>query len=175
MSSIASSGVGEIGFEPLSNEDLPFLLEIRNECRHFLHDDRLFSLEDSRRWFREQRPEFWKVMLNGTAIGYFRTSNHSLEAHSQMAGADLHHDYRGKGLGLLSWMRFLDWQFGELGRSRIDLEVLETNSRAYRLYLKLGFSEVAEKTRTISRADHSIKSIFMSLTAEAWHLKRSIE
>src|SRR5689334_7461162 len=41
----------EFTFEKLGLADLPFLIEVRNECRDYLHDNREFSLSQCEQWF----------------------------------------------------------------------------------------------------------------------------
>ena len=77
-------------FEELSFEDLPFLIEVRNECREFLHDDRVFTLTECERWFRETKPDFRVIRYRGERIGYFRVSNYNPDDASIYIGADLH-------------------------------------------------------------------------------------
>ena len=168
MSSIASSAGGEIGFVPLTGADLPFLVEIRNECRSVLHDDRRFTVDDARQWFEMQRPEFWLIQLDGVPIGYFRTSCHSSVNRSMMVGADLHKDYRQRGLGYRSWCAFLNKQFVDRNLNKVALEVLATNARAHALYSKLGFVVEGVKRREILRDNEWVDSILMAMLSSEW-------
>jgi len=168
MSSIASSAGGEIGFVPLTVADLPFLVEIRNECRSFLHDDRAFTVDEARQWFEMQRPEFWLIQLDGVPIGYFRTSCHSSANRSMIVGADIHKDYRQRGLGYRSWTAFLNRQFVDRNLNKLALEVLATNTRAHALYRKLGFVEEGVKRREIFRDSEWVDSILMAMLNSEW-------
>src|SRR5262245_33721308 len=88
----------DFSIQALTEADLPFLLEVRNECRAFLHDPREFQLADCVRWFRESRPDFRLIRYGGERIGYFRLSNHDAAGRSVYVGADLHRNFRGRGL-----------------------------------------------------------------------------
>src|SRR5205823_9061576 len=85
-------------FEQLTFDDLPFLIEVRNECREFLHDNRVFTLPECERWFRETKPDFRIIRHHGERIGYFRLTNYDPQDSSIYNGADLHKDFRGRGL-----------------------------------------------------------------------------
>ena len=159
---------GELYFRPLKKDDLAFLLEVRNECREFLHDDRIFDLDEATRWFCDQKPDFWLIYLNEARIGYFRISHHSSEHKRLYLGADLHQDYRGKGLGFLAWRNFLTFMFSKYDVHKVGLEVLASNERAMNLYRKLGFQKEGVKRDEIFRNQRWIDSIIMSLLKSEW-------
>ncbi len=165
--SVLSEG-GDIRFVALTEGDLPFLLEVRNECRNFLHDDREFTLEEARQWFSSTRPQYWVIYCDGTAIGYFRTSCGAAGSHSIFAGADIRKSHRGLGLGYKAWCAFLNWQFSEKQRNKVALEVLQTNDRARLLYEKLGFVLEGVKRQEIYRDGEWIDSILMSMLRTEW-------
>lgn len=164
----ASRRVGEFSFTPLMEQDLPFLLEIRNECRSYLHDDRQFDLEAARAWFRAAKPTYYLTAMCGEAVGYFRVSDVSVGSRRLLAGADIHSNFRGQGIGYRAWKEFLDLFFLELNWNKISLEVLSTNERAYNLYKKLGFVLEGKKREEVWRADSWIDSIVMSILRAEW-------
>ena len=148
-------------FEPLTEVDLPFLLEVRSSCRDFLHDDREFTLAESEAWFRAQKPEFYLIRLGGEPIGYFRTSNRDPEDRSIYVGADLHPSFRGRGLATPAYLDFLQWLRDRQGIAMARLEVLSHNTVAIALYRKLGFEEVDRKAAVMVRDGRPVDSIFM--------------
>ena len=152
----------------MRSSDLDFLVDVRNECRAFLHDDRVFSVEDAARWFDKERPEFWLVCRDGERLGYFRTSAKSIANRRVMAGADLHPAYRGRGLGYQSWCAFLNFQFADFGWRKVSLEVLSSNPRAFNLYQKLGFRIEGTKRSEVLRAGEWLDSIQMSMLDDEW-------
>ena len=156
-----SRGPGRFEFFPLREEDLPFLLSVRNECRSFLHDDREFSLEDARAWFRTKKPVFFVIRHEGEKIGYFRTSDHV--GGSLMVGADLARAYRGKGLGHDAYKAFFAFIKERLGVSLLKLEVLSSNLRAKHLYDKLGFRETSRLLAACSRDGQLVDNVMMEL------------
>jgi len=150
-----------IAIEPLQESHLPFLLEVRNECRQFLHDDRAFSLEECRRWFAGTKPEFWLIRLDGEAIGYFRTGNPDRDARSIYVGADLHPRFRGRGLARAAYELFLPFLRDRLSLRVVRLEVLSHNLAAQALYRRLGFVEVDRKRAFARRGGALVDSIIM--------------
>lgn len=149
-------------FVPIQEKDLPFLIEVRNECRDFLHDNRTFTLADCQAWFRETKPDFHLVLYDGVAIGYLRISRHDMKSASIYVGMDLHHQFRGRGLAQQAYAAFWPILKERYQVSTAKLEVLSHNVAAQRLYQKLGFSETARLPRYAERDGRSVDSIIMS-------------
>jgi hypothetical protein len=54
-----------IFLKEMMESDLPFFLEVRNECAiEFLHDSRLFTIEESIQWFRTTNPNYYIIEYN---------------------------------------------------------------------------------------------------------------
>jgi RimJ/RimL family protein N-acetyltransferase len=147
-------------FTFITEADLEFVNEVRNDCAPFLHDPRTFTLEETKEWFKT-KPRWWIIWHEGKRIGYFRTSNY--KGRSAFIGADLHKDYRGQGLGYQSYREFLPFFFYHNDIVFALLEVLETNERAIKLYKKLGFQDVIEGRRIIERNKVKVVSILMTI------------
>jgi RimJ/RimL family protein N-acetyltransferase len=153
-----------IFLKEMVESDLPFFSEVRNECAiEFLHDSRLFTIEESIQWFRTTNPNYYIIEYNNKKIGYFRTSNHNPEENSIYIGCDIHTDYRGKGLAYESYLKFIPFISKKLNIKTINLEVLSTNTIAKNLYKKLGFVFNPDKSKTILKNDDEILSEFWSL------------
>ncbi|GEM_PF-2023225 len=167
---------GKLWFRPLTESDIPLLNEIRNECAEaYLHDSRTFTVEQSLEWFRTTKPDFWAITLNDQMIGYFRLSNYSKVNGNIYVGADLHKNWRGKGLAYGAYLLFIPFLFERYELHKITLEVLETNARAMHLYKKLGFVEEGVKREEVLKKGKYIGSIVMSVLREEWYGKARIE
>ena len=151
-------------FTPLVEEDIPFLIGVRNECRHWLHNNSLFTVEECLTWFRQCRPCFFVIWWRDTKIGYFRTS--SFSDGIIMVGADLAREYRGKGLAFAAYKEFIPFISERLGVRCFRLEVLATNSRAIKLYQRLGFFEINRVENAIERDGKSLGNIEMELRVD---------
>lgn len=161
-----------IEFVKLTLDDLSFLNEVRNECcEEYLHDSRKFTLEQTIDWFNKTKPMFWVIWVDGERIGYFRTSEYSEVNKHIYIGADLHKDFRGKGLAYESYKQFIPFLFTELNLHKISLEVLKTNQRAINLYEKLGFVFEGIKRDEVYKNEKWIDSIIMSILKEEWNGK----
>lgn len=155
--------VPTIAFRELQQDDLPFLLEVRNECRAMLHDDSAFTLEEARRWFTTARPRFYLITRDGAPIGYFRTAHWDEASGHVSIGCDLHQDHRGKGLAQAAYRMFLRFLFEDCAIDKVSLEVLEHNAPARRLYRRLGFAVTGVRRQAVRRDGRNLDSIVMSM------------
>src|SRR3989442_400073 len=152
-----------IAIRDIRQSDLPFLIEVRNECRTMLHDDSAFTLDEAQEWFAATRPRFYIITCAAVSIGYFRTSRwHEANGHVSI-GCDLHADFRGKGLAQAAYRVFLRFLFEECGMNKVSLEVLQHNARANRLYQRLGFVLEGVKRQEIWRDGQYLDSLVMSM------------
>lgn len=127
-------------FKILEYKDIPFLNDIRNECREFLHNNSYYNLEETYNWFEKTNPEFYIIYHNKNKIGYFRTSD--LNDNDMYIGCDIHKEFRGLGFGYLAYKEFIPFIIEKHKLKTLYLEVLAINIRALNLYIKLGFQEI---------------------------------
>jgi RimJ/RimL family protein N-acetyltransferase len=157
-------------FRSLSEEDLQFLNEIRNDCAEdYLHDSRKFTLDQTKEWFYKVQPDYYIIQFENTDIGYFRVNQYSELNKNLYIGADLHKDFRGKKLAYPAYIQFMSFLFNEYGLNKISLEVLDTNVRAYNLYKSLGFRKEGVKRQEIYKEGTYIDSIVMSILKEEFY------
>jgi RimJ/RimL family protein N-acetyltransferase len=153
-----------IEFNKLTLDDLSFLNEVRNECCEiYLHDSDKFTLEETINWFNKTKPMFWMIKLDGEKVGYFRTSNYSSKNKNIYVGADLHKNFRGKGIAYESYCKFIPMLFEKMDLHKISLEVLESNQRGINLYKKLGFKIEGIKRDEVYKNGAWVNSIMMSI------------
>lgn len=153
-------------FRPLSRDDIPFLTSVRNECaEQFLHTSAKFSVDQAYMWFDTNKPMFYTILLNDVKIGYFRVTNYSETNRNLYIGADLHKDYRGKGLAYEAYRLFIPFIIKQYNLHKVSLEVLATNVRAYNLYVKLGFVNDGIKRQEVYKHGDFVGSIVMSILA----------
>lgn len=134
-------------FIEMVDEDLDWFLNIRNSCVGCLHDSTTYSIEECREWFKRlpANKTYYKIMEEGFYIGYFRTEIKDFpymddtKLKIMYIGADLHEDYRGRGLAKQAYIEFMEAARKELKVEYFELEVLGDNIVAYNLYRSLGF------------------------------------
>lgn len=148
-----------ITYRPLTEEDLEFFNATRNECREFLHDNREFTLDQTREWFKGLKPhQKYYIVTNGVnLLGYIRVIEYSETCWE--VGMDLAEKYRGLGIAKNMYRKFME---DHPSVEFWGLEVLANNIRAYNLYRQLGF-EINEDVlvKEIEREGRLIPSLCM--------------
>lgn len=130
--------LSDITITPLTEEDLPFLLEIRNDesTRKFLENNSIFTLKECQEWFSTSNPEWYIISHYNTKVGYIRSTSNG------EVGVDIHPDYRRKGYARKAYKEYLRY------RKFATLWVFEDNF-AKNLYQELGFipTGISKKVR----------------------------
>jgi RimJ/RimL family protein N-acetyltransferase len=155
-------------FRKMKNEDLEFFLSIRNECSELLHNDSKFTMNEVKKWFNETLPFFYIINYNNEDVGYFRTSNYSMEFNTIYIGCDLHEKWRGKKIAYNGYINFMMYIIKKLKIEKFYLEVFSTNIIAYNLYKKLGFTEDNIEYNKVLRNNQYINNISMSITTNVF-------
>ena len=116
-----------IELRPLTESDLEFLLEVRNDSttRNNLEDNSVFTLEQCKVWFLSTNPKWYIIQNKGINIGYIRTNGNEI-------GCDIHPNYRRNGYAREAYNIILK----EMDTA--SLWVFEDNF-AKKLYSELGF------------------------------------
>lgn len=161
-----------ISFEPLEEKHLKWFNKVRNSCRLYLHDSRKFSLKETRAWFKtlpENKKyyvifgEYWESI----PIGYFRTNRFNEEIIE--VGCDIQRFYRGQGYAKQAYKIMLDRFFLEEGYKIAMLDVLADNTRAFNLYMGLGFEVITGVNfNEVIRDGRRILSIPMGILKETY-------
>ena len=120
-----------IKLRPLTENDLEFLLEVRNDdsTLQFLENNSKFTLEESKKWFNTTKPDWYIIEVFdhpiAYSVGYIRTNGDEV-------GADIHPNFRRKGYARMAYELYLE------NKDYASLWVFEDNF-AKNLYEKLGF------------------------------------
>ena len=116
-----------VELKPLSQSDLLFLLEVRNDdsTRNNLEDNSIFTYPECRTWFDYTQPKWFIIKVNRFSVGYIRTNGNEV-------GCDIHPDFRRRGYARMAYELYLK------DKDYASLWVFEDNF-AKDLYVKLGF------------------------------------
>lgn len=117
---------------PLTESDLPFLLEVRNDesTRSMLENDQIFTIDECLDWFKNHNPKWFIIKINKTSVGYIRTNGDEV-------GCDIHPNFRRKGYAKVAYELYLK------DKEYATLWVFEDNF-AKKLYSKLNFKDTKE-------------------------------
>jgi hypothetical protein len=133
----------------IQESDLPFILEVRNDesTRHFLKTNSIFSLEQSKEWFKTTNPKWFIIEVENERVGYIRTDGNEI-------GLDIHPKHRKKGYAKNAYKIYLK------DKTYASLWVFNDNF-AKQLYLDLGFKETKNtefiRERLYIEMEYSIK------------------
>ena len=83
-------------------------------------------------------------------------------------GADIHKDFRGKGLAKFMWTLMLNKCFDELKLHRASLSTASYNTIGQRVYTNLGFKEEGRSIDAIYRDGSYHDSVCMYLLRDTW-------
>jgi ribosomal protein S18 acetylase RimI-like enzyme len=129
-----------IDLEPLKEEHLEFLLEVRNDdsTRNFLGNNSKFSLKEAKEWFKTLESEWFIIKYSEEMVGYMRTTING------EIGLDIHPNYRRKGFARIAYLKYLS------NKKFATLWVFEDNF-ALNLYTELGFKPTGNITKVRDR------------------------
>jgi len=129
-----------IDLEPLKEEHLEFLLEVRNDdsTRKFLGNDSKFTLKESKEWFKTLEAEWFIIKYLDEMVGYMRTTPNG------EIGLDIHPNHRRKGFARMAYLKYLS------NKKFATLWVFEDNF-AKNLYTELGFKPTGNSTKVRGR------------------------
>jgi RimJ/RimL family protein N-acetyltransferase len=166
------------------------LLERRDlEEARLLHndDDTLSQLTDighvseaqQEQWFlslstsRTSRRYVARLRTNDAFVGVFRVDQLNPWNRNALVGADVAPAQRRQGYAAEMFDYMLHYLFDQCGLHRVGLVTLETNTRAFALYRKLGFVEEGRERQAIFRGGQFHDLIAMGLLAAEWRQHRS--
>lgn len=123
------------------------------------------TLESHMRWWKNicnSHSEIRMIFeLDGQPAGFTKFYSIDKNNHSCILGADLHKDYRGKGLAKHMWSLMIDYCFKELLLHRISLTTAEYNHIAIKVYKNLGFLEEGRLKESLFRDNKFYDQICM--------------
>ena len=111
------------------------------------YDFPIYSNEEIKRWYMAKAKSFLNKYYgihneNGLLIGYMGIKNIRLIRRSSTLGIVFDPNYMDQGYGSESLRYYLEYYFKEMKMKIMYLEVADFNSRAYRVYEKMGFEKV---------------------------------
>lgn len=137
---------------PMQREDLdamaawpryPDPLDMIFNWPHMLRENGTADLFFLTRAADHRRREWTILTLGGDVLGHVGIRDIQPHPHSARLGIGLGLPYTGQGYGEEALRGFLDAFFGPLHFSRLYLDVSLHNTRALRLYRRLGFRELS--------------------------------
>lgn len=110
-----------------------------------------------------------RTHVDDTFVGISAISNLDMFAHHAEVGINLANpDYRGKGYGGEVMLLTMRYGFEQFNLNRIYLKVMSFNTRAIRLYEKLGFIHEAREREVFFHDGEYFDQIIMGILRTEW-------
>lgn len=126
-------------------------------------------------WFQaDLRSETSRVFAlrtkeDNTFIGTSALVNFNMVTHCSEIGINLAHpDYQGKGYGSEVMLITMRYGFEQFNLNKINLNVMGFNTRAIRLYEKLGFQHEARRREFLFHDGRMFDSLQMGILRSEW-------
>lgn len=154
---------------PMTEGDLSFMLDIRNEVRDLINDNRIFTLDEAIEWYHTYHPENYIVVVGVADVGIMRVRRAKQHPRSAEVGGDIHKEHRRKGYGRRAYNVLIPHLLNAPDIRELFLEVLEINMPAFNLYRQLGFEIHEWKPEMAKRETGWLEGFVMSLTEDKWN------
>lgn len=137
----------ELNFWKANSKDIELLLTLMQEfyqLEHLNYDRQIISYCLAELFNNEQLGIAWLIFADSEVVGYLvLTFGYSIEFHGRDALVDelyIREAYRGKGIGTKA-LELVETACEFLGIKAVHLVVAHENSRAKKVYQKVGFIE----------------------------------
>ena len=143
----------KVTLRPWTSEDLIDLQRLRNDIKlqtQLMSRPKGSSIEQVKSWVSSRSNDSQSIFLiiadrvNNKAIGYLQLVELDLFVGVGHIGICLSPDVQGQGLGVESLLLFEDYMKNIFCLRKIMLQVLISNEKAIRCYLRTGFREVGK-------------------------------
>ena len=124
-------------------------------------------------WLRSIRacPFAWVIEYRGRLIGQIRLhSVHQIDLRARLSVGILNEDHLGQGIGRRVIRLVLGHAFGQMGLHRVDLRVLDFNTRAIRCYQSCGFVEEGRERQSACINGDFYDDVMMGVLAHEFQL-----
>lgn len=159
---------------PVEEGDHKWLIELHNdpEVLRNLTNPNEIEPRDHYAWWagirndpREHRLVF---QVDGERAGFTKFYAVDRSNDSCVLGADMHRDFRGKGLAKHMWNLMLQRCFGELALHRVSLTTAEYNTIGRRVYMHIGFLPEGRLVQSLKRDGAYHDQLCMYMLKEDW-------
>jgi RimJ/RimL family protein N-acetyltransferase len=139
----------EISFSKMQLEELEWFLGIRNQVRHKLHNTEEFNLAQCKVWYSTTPILYFVVHaeIDSKVVkcGYFRVRYLDTIGIAEI-GMDLDPEFQGRNIAYAAYRKFARFIRESHDINGLTLRVRVENTRAIRLYERLGFENLGTYT-----------------------------
>ena len=155
---------------PLEREHLARCVKWFNdpEVTYFLGRDTPLTMSEEERWFKDYRSkvdeEIYAIEVDGNHIG--NVGLHGIDRSNRRASIGIvigEKEFWEKGLGTDAMRTALGYAFDRLGLHKVNLDVIEYNARAIRVYERCGFVREGVRRDELYKRGRFVNLIRMSI------------
>ncbi len=167
---------------PVHDDDHPWLVDLHNDpvVLHNMTDPRSITMASHLDWFRAVMADSNQMRLifevDGTRVGFAKFYALDRPNRCRALGADIHKDFRGKGLAKPMWTMMLDACFDPIvgnALHRASLTTAEYNNVARKVYRDLGFVTEGRLIQSLCREGKFYDQINMYMLKSDWESRKS--
>jgi len=161
---------GRVVLRPLEKEHLPRCVKWFNDpdVTHFLGRAEPLTMAEEERWFAEYRlkvdEEIYAIEVDGNHIG--NIGLHGIDRGNRKASLGIvigEKEQWSKGLGTDAMNTVLRYAFGSLRLHKVNLDVIDYNERAIRVYERCGFVREGVRREELWKGGRFVNLVRMSL------------
>ena len=163
-----------LALRPVGDDDHEFLVNLHNDplvLRNLTHP-RPITMQEHLVWWEGIKCDPHQLRLvytvAGVRAGLTKFYDIDLVNANCVLGADLHDDFRGKGLARPMWKLMLERCFGDMCLHRVSLTTAEYNEVAQHVYRALGFRREGRLIQSLCRDGKYYDQILMHMLQEDW-------
>ncbi len=166
----------KLSLREVCDDDHLWLVELHNdpEVLKNLTNPQPITLESHLNWWNslnKEKEKRYVFCVNEEKVGFCKIYSIDRNNKNCLLGADIHKDYRGKGLAKHMWQLMLHVCFNELSLHRVSLTTASYNLIGQRVYKNLGFKEEGRQIESLYREEKYHDSICMYLLKQDWNNK----
>ena len=156
----------------ITQQDLPLLLNLKNESWFGTHNISFVNEYDQKKWFESLNPQKTLILKainnNCEIVGLYKISNIDWVNRRYDSAHDVFESYRGKGYSKPVLEAGVDFGFEVLNMNRIDTEVLENNIASLKSAIWVGYIKEGQKRKCIHKCGEYLDSIILGILKEEW-------
>lgn len=163
-----------LGLKPIGDEDHPWLVSLHNDplVLRNLTDPTPITIDSHMKWWESIKGNTKQLRfiftVNGIPAGLTKFYDIDDNNGCCMLGADLHKDFREKGLAKPMWRLMLGLCFESMKLHRVSLTTAQFNIPAQRVYSGLGFKEEGRLVQSLFRDGQYYDQVLMYLLRSDW-------
>lgn len=159
--------------------DHPFLVELHNDpfvLRNITHPNPI-TMEQHVSWWKRicEDPNQMRLVFDvgGQQAGFTKFYDIDRVNRNCVLGADLHRDWRGRGIAKYMWELMLRMCFDTMNMHRVSLTFASYNNVAAHVYDKVGFTVEGRLVQSLCRNGAFYDQIIMYMLRDDWKESRS--